>query len=106
MSYWYKSKARVEIIQIHFNPEPIPPPAPPEHHPTSSTFPSPSTAPSVPSFLIDDVGRAPPPPRLHSHSRGLQKLVDNCFPTSTVSAWLTARYVSNQMSHSVVAYLN
>ena len=64
----------------------LPPPRPlgartPKHRPTPLTAPRQSTAPSVPSFLIHDASRAPPPSSLHSHRRGLQERVDSCFPT-------------------------
>ena len=39
----------------------------------------------------------------HSHRRGLQERVDNCFPSPMVSAWLTARCVFDEMPHGVCA---
>jgi len=77
----------------------IHPPPPSSRHLDSTT------APSVPSFLIYYVDRAPPP-RLHYHRRGLQEHADSCFPIPTVSAWLTTRYVFDEMRHGVAAYLN
>ena len=78
----------------------------PVHRPTPEHHPMPEHRVSVPSFLVHDIGRVPPPPRLHSHRRGLQEHADSCFPTPTVSVWLTARYVFDEMPHGVAVYLN